>query len=82
MSIPDPLEAQVALALDCAGIKYEKEKAPSHLDFYLPKYGIYIEVKSFHTARTNEQLKREHNVIVLQGATAVAVFCTFLLLSN
>jgi hypothetical protein len=71
------LEAQVRDALDKAGISYVVDGHPDAqgLDFYLPESDIAIEVKQFHTDRIAEQMSRKRNVIALQGAGAVAMFC-------
>lgn len=59
--ISDPLEKLLAKYLP----NFEHEK--NGLDFYLTDEGIYIEVKQFHTDRVNEQLKRDKNIILVQG---------------
>lgn len=65
----DPVEEEIEMALELAGIKYERHH-PSNLDFYLPAEGIFIECKQFHTPRAIEQMSREQNVILVQGRTA------------
>ena len=72
-----PLERLVAHALDLAGIKYLTDfegKSPAHLDFYLPDYDIYLEIKGGYSPRIARQLKRAPNVIVLQGIMATTFF--------
>lgn len=76
----DELERQVAEALDEAGITYlhESEGGTNGLDFYLPKKGVYIEVKKFYSERVLNQMKQADNVIVLQGKEAVNFFTQFI----
>jgi hypothetical protein len=69
----DPMEAMIETALIAAGIDYQHSHAnPVGLDFYLPTLDLHIEVKQFHTNRIAEQMSRAPNVIVAQGAVAVA----------
>lgn len=83
----DPTEKIVAEALDAAGIKYHRDGArkgraakeqSKGLDFFLPNQGIYIECKRFHSPRIAEQLKRDPNIIVIQGERAARVFAWLL----
>lgn len=75
----DHLEQKVGEALSDAGISFIHESQDNiltkALDFYLPDNETYIEVKQYHTDRTNEQLKRDDNIIVLQGKKSVEFFC-------
>jgi hypothetical protein len=75
----DSLEESVARALEMGGISFthESENKDQGLDFYLPDYNVYIEVKQFHADRISKQLASQDNVIVLQGRKAVALFSTF-----
>lgn len=66
MNIDDPMEKIIAESLP---VRFEHEK--NGLDFYLPDYDVYIEVKQFHSDRISEQMKRQKNVIVVQGVVAV-----------
>ncbi len=70
--ITDPVEKIVAGVLDHRGIRYVHEH--KGLDFYLPDQDIYIECKQFHTDRSNGQLKRAENIILIQGIRAAEVF--------
>lgn len=64
----DPVEKIIERALDKAKIPFRRENEnEAKLDFYLFSYGIYIECKGGHSERTTAQLKRAHNVIVVQG---------------
>jgi hypothetical protein len=66
------MEAAIRSALSDAGIRFvEDGNNPAHLDFYLPDFDLYIEVKQFHTDRISEQMSRAPNVIVAQGREAV-----------
>ena len=82
MNITDPLEKSLASALDDAGIEYVHESEHGNhnngLDFYLPKYGVYIEVKQYHSERVSEQMKRHEEVIVIQGKSAVNYFASLI----
>jgi len=70
-----PLEEMVAEALREAGIDFRREGdrgLPTlMLDFYLPDFDVYIEVKGGHTQRVLRQLASKPNVIVAQGQTSV-----------
>ena len=74
-----PLEKAVGEALDHAGVEFVHESEDDvrcrRLDFYLPRYGVRVEVKRFATDRSAEQLKWADDVILLQGPLAVAFFC-------
>lgn len=69
------LEAVVEAALSSSGLEFVRhdDKYP-HLDFYLPKHDLFIEVKQFHSDWIGLQLRRAPNVIVLQGEKAVMTF--------
>ncbi len=71
----DPIERIIADGLDRAGISYV---CPSGLDFYLPSHGIHIEAKQFSTPRTEKQMSREGNVIVVQGRQAASIFANWI----
>lgn len=75
----DPMEAIVAKGLQSAGIRFvtDQEGNPTHLDFGLEN-GIQIEVKRYHSERSNDQLKRAPDVILVQGEKAVRWFAEML----
>jgi len=50
-----------------SGINYQRADAGLGLDFYLPDFDLYIEVKRFHSPRIGEQMSRHPNVIAIQG---------------
>lgn len=78
----DPLEQEIAVALDAAGVEYIHESTDNQitqgLDFYLPDYDTFIEVKRFHAPRISNQMARVDSVIVLQGIEAVLTFVRML----
>lgn len=53
---------------------HESQNKAQGLDFYLPDYYIYIEVKQFHADRVAKQLAAQDNVILLQGRKTVEFF--------
>jgi len=80
----DHLEKKLAIALDEAGIEfiYETESKEQDLDFYLPEFDVFIEVKQYHADRISRQMKSKDNVIALQGKKSVDLFVTMLLRSG
>lgn len=70
----DHLESEVADTLENAGIDFihESESKDQQLDFYLPNYDVYIEVKQYHSDRILKQLGSKDNVIVLQGKASIS----------
>ena len=79
----DPIEKIIAVALDSAGIRYvldgDAPKSLTHnLDFYIPDFGIHIEVSAYYTARKIEQLSRADSVIYVQGRAAANAFAQLL----
>lgn len=66
------LEQDLAVALGEAGIVWlDENENGKGLDFYLPEHEVYIEVKGGTTPRVLDQMKRDHNVIVVQGRKSV-----------
>lgn len=72
--VPCPLETSVESFLRSRNIRFSRPETDqmdrTNLDFYLPDFNLYIEVKLYHTPRIAEQLSRvpEHrNVMVLVG---------------
>lgn len=78
--ISDPLEQRVAEVLEKNNFKFihESENNGSSLDFHIPLYDVYIEVKKYHSDRISKQLAQKDNVIVLQGKKAVDLFILML----
>lgn len=64
---PDPMEEATEKWLLTNGIRYERMDAGIGLDFFLPDFDLYIEVKRFHSPRIGEQMSRAENVIAIQG---------------
>ncbi len=75
----DATEKAVAGFLQEKDIRFfhESEQTDLHLDFYLPDFDVYIEVKRFPTNRTARQLSTADNVILVQGVKSVR-FLAFL----
>ena len=70
----DPMEMLIERALISRGLWYKTDHGGGNeagLDFYLPGLDVHIEVKQFHSERSNEQLSRAPNVILAQGEGAV-----------
>ena len=67
----DPVESIILSALDDVGIDFTREGDVAHpdhrLDFHLPDFDIAIECKWDHSPRSNDQLSRRRNVILVQG---------------
>lgn len=76
--INDPVETIIADALTNRGVAFRHESEGAPLDFEIIGASTYIEVKQFHTDRTNDQLSRFDNVIVVQGVTAALCFSDLL----
>ncbi len=71
--MPDPMEELIKDALRSRDLTFveEDDLRGEGLDFYLPDFGVHIEVKQFHTPRVADQMARAPNVIVAQGRIAV-----------
>ena len=76
----DPCEQIVAEALTQKGITFvtERERKEQQLDFYLPDFDLFIEVKQFSTPRTAAQIAGMENVLVIQGRAAANAFAKLL----
>ena len=74
--ITNPQEIQIKEILESKGIDYvhESQNNGSRLDFYIPKYNVYIEVKQYYSERSNSQLSSQDNVILIQGKDAISFF--------
>jgi hypothetical protein len=77
----DPLENGMVALLTEAGIRFTRPDQdatdPANLDFFLPDFSLYIEVKQFHSHRIAEQLSKvpeRKSAIVLVGPNAIADF--------
>lgn len=76
----DPIEKIVADAMTRNKVRFVEEPDPicKRLDFYLPDYDVYIEVKQFHAERIAEQMGRVDNIIAIQGEGAAKMFARIL----
>lgn len=70
----DELEEKVGQALQEANILFTKNQ---RLDFFLPDFNVFIEVKKYHSDRSPSQLASEENVILLQGAKSISFFANY-----
>lgn len=77
-SISDPVEAIVADGLTRAGILFihdsEGAEVNCGLDFYLPTAEVHVECKRFRSERTEGQMARVKDIIVIQGVGAAKAF--------
>ena len=76
-----PLEQRIAKALDAAKLEYRTDYeggVVAHLDFYVQKYDVHVEVKGGHSPRIAKQMKRSKNVIVAQGGKAVEMLAALI----
>lgn len=76
-----PVEKKMRALLDSRGIDFimpeRSGSDPTNLDFYLPAFDFYIEVKQFHSDRIASQLAtvpERKSVLVLIGPDCVAAF--------
>lgn len=76
----DELEKELAECLELAGIRFihSSEGGNQRLDFYLPDFDVFIEVKKFHSERSNDQLSSKDNIILIQGRESIDLFCKIL----
>lgn len=79
----DHLELAVAEMLLDLKINFihESQNNGSNLDFYLPDFDVFIEVKQFHTDRVNKQLASQENVILIQGKKSIEMLKKLLTVS-
>jgi len=65
----DWLEKEIGEILESKGIEFihESQNNGSNLDFYLPKFDVYIEVKQYYSERIIKQISSRDNVILIQG---------------
>jgi len=75
-NITNSLELKVAnfLSENKISFLHENENKSQKLDFYLPDFDVYIEVKKFFSQRSENQLAEHDNIILLQGKKAVDFF--------
>lgn len=70
------LEQKIANALKEENIIFESNA--HRLDFFLPDFNVYIEIKKYHSERSNSQLQSQENIILIQGKKAVDLFCNII----
>jgi hypothetical protein len=75
------LEKQMADLLESNGIAFTRPEQDQHdpttLDFYLPDFKTYIEVKMYHSSRIDRQFEavpKDATAILLQGLDCVRQF--------
>jgi hypothetical protein len=80
----DHLEKKITEALNKANIEFthESENKEQILDFYLPLFDVFIEVKQFHTDRISRQMSLKDNVIAVQGKKSVDLLVSILVKSK
>ena len=76
-----PLERRFEAFLIERGIKFTRPERdtsdPTNLDYFLPGFRTYVEIKQFHTERIAEQLshvKKPNGCIVLLGEMGLNAF--------
>jgi len=70
----DHYEQYCGEALENAGINFIHESQGAGLDFYLPDFDIYLEIKQFHADRISRQMAKYDNVIAIQGIKSLDFF--------
>ena len=88
----DRQEKAMMALFEGSGIEFTRpdvdHREPTTLDFYLPAFNLYVEIKGFHSERIARQLSKvpeKATAIVLQGPNAVRDFarlCTALKLDD
>jgi hypothetical protein len=69
-----PLEKRFKAFCEANKIEAIPHDKHSGLDFFLPHYDCYVELKQFHSERIAEQMSRVPNVIAIQGKKAMDCF--------
>lgn len=79
--LKDPMENIVGSALTTADVAFTRERDPVNkmLDFHLTDYGVHVEVKQFHSGRTQKQIERSDNIILIVGLDAAKAFAKMIL---
>lgn len=68
------MEKRFAEACLRYGIEAVDHDHESGLDYYLPAFNTYVELKQFHSSRIAEQMSRRDAVIAIQGVEAIVAF--------
>jgi hypothetical protein len=79
----DVMELEFAALLDKFKISYsrpDQTKGGGRLDFYLPEFRLYVEVKTYECPRLLDQIKSVNgeSVLILCGQDSVSAFRRFL----
>jgi hypothetical protein len=78
-----PMEKHFAELLTAAGVDFIRpenlspDEDETTLDYYLPAFDLYVELKAYHSPRIATQLARvprRANALVLMGPHSVAAF--------
>lgn len=68
----DVMEDSIERWLLANSIRYRRaDDMKTHLDFFLPDFNVYIEVKRYHTPRIADQLQRAPDIIIIQGGASM-----------
>lgn len=80
-----PLEKQFVALLDEFSIEYLRPEQdvtiPTNLDFYLPDFDLFVEIKCFHSDRISRQLSsvpHRSNALVIMGPQSITAFRRFI----
>lgn len=77
------MEEMVDRWLTANGINFRRaDDMKTRLDFFLPDFNVYIEVKRFHTPRINDQLERATDIIIVQGPASMRFLESFISRGN
>lgn len=73
------METILDAGLAAASIRYVRNVEPNgpgrgSIDYYLPDYDLYIEVKQFHSDRIAGQMAQVENIVAIQGIGAAKAF--------
>lgn len=76
MDISDPIEREFAALCQEFGIVVQRpEQRGGRLDFFLPEFGLYVEVKAYSSERLHSQLESVNAgavpVMVLIGLSSI-----------
>lgn len=80
--VTDDYEKIIEDALIYVGLDYRTESPETNnLDFYIPQFNVYIEVKTMHTERVYKQMDRVHECIMVQGKQACELLASMISLA-
>lgn len=78
----DPVENVIIRALERRMIRYERPEqkfGQPTLDFFLPDFGVFIEVCAYFTDRKVKQMSGVKNAILIQGKPAAQAFANLIM---